>query len=107
MKTYKLKTQFKSYSIGISKLSGVNMWTSGFKDKDCNHWCTNNGVSETIASTVNWLQQTPANDALVERCATIELNGDATKSGLKYADCSLENQFICEVVQTTFFHFKN
>jgi hypothetical protein len=83
---------------GVSKSSKVNFWTSGFKDTNCNNWCTNKGVNESISPSMNWLQKT-ANNPLVDKCVTVELNDvDATKSGLKFADCATVNQFICEVI---------
>jgi Lectin C-type domain len=84
---------------GLSIRTGVNFWTSGFKDKVCNNWCTNKDENETISQSTNWLQKTPTNP-LVDNCVTIEFNdGDASKSGLKFADCSSKTEFICEVTK--------
>jgi len=93
---------------GVSKPSETNFWTSGFKDKDCNSWCTNKGTNESISPLINWLQKTPTNP-LVDKCVTVDFNFDASKSGLKFADCANTNQFICEVkplIEQMFFQYE-
>jgi hypothetical protein len=89
--------RFLHIAIGVSKQTEVNFWTSGFKDTKCDNWCTNKGANESISPSINWLQKSPKNP-LVDRCVTVDLNtNDASKSGLKFAECSNMNQFICEV----------
>jgi hypothetical protein len=84
---------------GLSKQNGANFWTSGFTDKVCNNWCTNKDGNEIISQTTNWLQKTPTNP-LVDKCVIVEFSdGDASKSGLMFADCSSKTEFICEVIQ--------
>ena len=86
------------FAKGLSKQTEVNFWTSGFKDMKCDNWCTNKGAKESISPSINWLQKSPTNP-LVDRCVTVDLNGDdASKSGLKFAECSNLNKFICEVI---------
>lgn len=83
---------------GVLKQSGSLYWTSGFKDADCNLWCSNSGAEDVInPSAVTWLQKSAAN-ATFERCVAFELNdGDPSKSGLKFVDCYQNNLYVCEV----------
>jgi hypothetical protein len=85
---------------GQLTLATSKYWTSGTMAAENNgKWCTYNGRTDgtvSMPTDLNWLQKTSAT-ASNETFVLLELSSvDAGKSGLKFADGTQKNLFICE-----------
>ncbi|XP_065331591.1 uncharacterized protein LOC135934020 [Cloeon dipterum] len=84
----------------VLKQSAMTYWTSGTVGKGGSFWCSSEQLVP-IPNNLNWLQKNASNPNS-EFCLTFEMNvGDASKSGLKFADCNAEKLFICETTEPT------
>ncbi|XP_065331730.1 uncharacterized protein LOC135934124 [Cloeon dipterum] len=84
----------------VLKQSAMIYWTSGTVGKGGRFWCSSEQLVP-IPNNLNWLQKNASNPNS-EFCLTFEMNvGDASKSGLKFADCNAEQLFICETIEPT------